>query len=254
MFGISSRSKEALTKIVEGIFDRIALQLIGDIPSLRNKKRLVISSEVNFGLSHLFVQAMANKAPNSLEQGVLKGLLESSNGYIESLKNKTMSNVAERIDGIAREAKLQHRKLSEEEIQVVLDDELGRAQNHMKTIAEAESTKLRNLGTMMDISRVSASVGDEDPTVFFIVVKDNTTCKECLQLHLMEDQVTPRLYKLSELKQGYHKRGEDKPSAFGLHPHCRCTLTYLTRGFGFDKVGKLKYQEEGFDAYSEQAA
>lgn len=254
MFGISSRSKEALTKIVEGIFDRIALQLIGDIPSLRNKKRLVISSEVNFGLSHLFVQAMANKAPNSLEQSVLRGLLESSNGYIESLKNKTMSNVAERIDGIAREAKLQHRKLSEEEIQVVLDDELGRAQSHMKTIAEAEGTKLRNLGTMMDISRVSASVGDEDPTVFFIVVKDNTTCKECLQLHLMEDQVTPRLYKLSELKQGYHKRGEDKPSAFGLHPHCRCTLTYLTRGFGFDKAGKLKYQEEGFDAYSEQAA
>lgn len=254
MFGLSASGKESLSKIVEGIFDRIALQLIGDIPALKNKKRLVISSEPNFGLSHLFVQAMANKTPNSLEQGVLKGLLESSNGYIESLKNKTMSNVAERIDGLAREAKLQHRKLSEEEVQEILNDELGRAKSNMEAIAESEGTKLRNLGTMMDISRVAASVDDDDPTVFFIVVKDSTTCKECLRLHLMEDEVTPRLWKLSQLKQGYHKRGMDSPSAFGLHPHCRCTLTYLTRGFSFDKTGKLKYEEEGFDAYAEQAA
>lgn len=252
MFGLSSGGKEALSRAVENIFDQIALQFIGDIPALKNKKRLVISSSPNFGLSHIFVQAMANKRPNSLEQGVLKGLLESSNGYIDSLKNKTMSNVTERIDGLAREAKLQNRKLSEEEVQEVLDDELNRAQSHLKAIAESESTKLRNLGTMMDISRVSASVGDEDPTVFFVVVKDAATCKECLRLHLMPDQSTPRLWKLSELKQGYHKRGEDNASAFGLHPHCRCTLTYLTKGFGFDKTGKLKYQEEGFDAYSDQ--
>lgn len=252
MFGLSSGGKEALNKAVENLFDQIALQFIGDIPALKNKKRLVISSSPNYGLSHLFIQAMANQSPNSLEQGVLKGLLESSNGYIEALKNKTMSNVAERLDGLARESKLQHRKLAEEEIQAVLDDELGRAKRDLKTIAESESTKLRNLGTMMDISRVSASVGDEDPTVFFVVVKDVTTCKECLRLHLMDDGHTPRLWKLSQLKQGYHKRGEDNASAFGLHPHCRCTLTYLTRGFGFDKSGKLKYQEEGFDAYSEQ--
>lgn len=252
MFGISSSGKESINKVVEGIFDRIALQFIGNIPRLRETKRLIISYQQNYGLSHLFVQAMANRKPNEIEQDFLKSLLESADGYIESLKNRTKSSITERIDGLAREASVQNRKLTEDEVQIAIDEEMKRARSALQTIVEAESTKFRNLGTMVEISKVSANVGDDDPTVFFVVIKDNTTCKECIRLHLMPDKVTPRLWKFSELSQAYHKRGNERPSAFGLHPHCRCTLTYLSRGFNFDKAGKLKYQEEGFDAYSEQ--
>lgn len=252
MFGLSSNGKESINQIVEDIFDRIALQFIGNVPKLQNKKRLIISYKPHFGLGHLFVQAMANRTPNEIEKDVLKSLLVSSHGYIESLKSRTQSNVTERIDGIAKEAKLQNRKLSEDEIQQVINEEMKRAKSGLEAIIESESTKLRNLGTMMDITRVAASAGESDPTVFFVVVKDSTTCKECLRLHLMPDGVTPRLWKLSELKQGYHKRGEEMASAFGLHPHCRCTLTYLGSGFGFNDKGRLTYQEEGFNAYQEQ--
>lgn len=252
MFGISHIGKEAINKIVEDMFDTIALQLIGDIPKLQDKKRLVISSQPNMGLAHLFIQSMKNKVPNSIEKDVLKSLLTTSHGHIESLKNKTTSNVTERLDGLARESKLQKRKIDREDIQSIISEELTKAKHNLEAITEYESTKLRNLGTMMDITGVAASVGDEDPTVFFVVVRDNVTCKECIRLHLMPDQVTPRLWKLSELRQSYHKRGADVPSAFGLHPFCRCTLTYLTRGFGFDKSGKLKYIEENYSAHLEQ--
>lgn len=251
MFGLSSRVKEALNGAVEDIFDRIALEFIGDIPKLRAKKNLIISSQRNFGLAHLFVQAMGNRSPNAIEQDFLKSLLESSHGYIEALKNKTKSNITERIDGLSREAALNNRKMSEEEIQGAISEEFSKAKSHMKTIAESESTKLRNLGTMMDISRVASDLGDSDPTVFFVVIKDGTTCKECIRLHLMPDH-TPRLWKFSQLKQGYHKRGEDNASAFGLHPHCRCTLTYLSKGFGFDEYGQVTFKNEGHDAFSKQ--
>lgn len=253
MFGISSSGKESIGQIVEDMFDKIALQLIGNIPKLQNKKRLIISYQPNFGLSHLFIQGMNNRKPNIIEKDALKSLLESSYGYIESLKNKTKSNVTERIDGLAREAKLQNRKLDQEEIQIVLRDELKKAKSHLIAITESESTKLRNLGTMMDITKVSSSLDDSDPTVFFVMVKDQSTCKECIKLHTI-DGVRPRLWKLSQLKQGYHIRGEDVPSAFGLHPSCRCALSYLPLGFDFDKTGKLKYREEGFDAYAAQTA
>lgn len=252
MFGISSSGKDSINSIVEGIFDRIALQFIGDIPKLRHLKRLIISTQENFGLSHLFVQAMSNKKPNEIEQDFLKSLLESAHGYIESLKNRTKSNVAERLDGLVREAQLQNRKLSEAEVQTVVDEEMKRAASHLRTVVEMEGTKFRNLGTMVEVSRVSTRLGDDDPTVFFVVVKDATTCKECQRLHLMPDGVTPRLWKLSDLTQSYHKRGGDRPSAFGLHPHCRCTLTYLSKGFDFDKLGKLKYNEQDYDAYINQ--
>jgi hypothetical protein len=252
MIGISSSGKEQIAAVVEDMFDNIALQFVGDIPKLKNKKKLVISSKRNFGLAQLFVQAMQNKTPNEIEQDVLKSLLESAYGYVESLKNRTKSNVTERIDGVIREAKLNDRKPDEQEIRAILAEELNKARSHMKAIAESEATKLRNLGTMMDISRVASSLGDEDPTVFFVVVKDGVTCKECVRLHLMPDQITPRLWKFSELKQGYHKRGESNPSAFGLHPHCRCTLTYLSAGFGFDMHGKVSSQSEDYSSYKKQ--
>jgi hypothetical protein len=252
MFGMNSSSKEQIAEVVEKMFDSIALQFIGDIPKLKNKKMLVISSKRNFGLSHLFIQAMQNKVPNAIEQDVLKSLLESAFGYIESLKNKTKSNVTERLDGLFREANLNNRETDFSSVRDVLAEELSKAKSHLRAIAESEATKLRNLGTMMDISRVAANLGDNDPTVFFVVVKDGSTCKECLRLHLMPDQVTPRLWKFSELKQGYHKRSDDNPSAFGLHPHCRCTLTYLSSGFGFNKSGLVSYQNEKYDAFASQ--
>ena len=251
MFGISSSGKDQIASIVERMFDSIALQFIGDIPKLKHAKSIIISSKRNFGLADLFVQAMYNKTPNEIEADMLKSLLNSAFGYIDSLKSKTQSNVTERIDGLVKEHKLRGDKPNEQDIQNILDEELQKAKSHMKTIAESESTKLRNLGTVADISRVAANLGDSDPTVYFVVIKDSKTCKECLRLHTV-DGTTPRLWLFSELKQSYHKRGEDKPSSFGLHPHCRCTLQYLAKSWGFDKQGKITYIGQNFDAYEDQ--
>jgi hypothetical protein len=251
MIGLSSGAKAAIHEVVEEIFDRLALQMVGDIPRLRNKKIFMISTRQTAGLASLFVQAMGNRAPNAIERDALKSLLESSHGFIESLKAKTRSTVTERIDAIAREAKIKGELVPESAVEAIIQEELSRAGTHLKTIAESESTKLRNLGGAMDITRVAAGLGDEDPTVFFIVIRDGATCKECKRLHLNEDG-TPKVWKFSELKQGYHKRGEDSPSAFGLHPHCRCTLTYLSKGFGFDKSGKVTWVGQAHDEHSRQ--
>lgn len=252
MFGISSSSKANIGNIVENLFDQIALDLIGDIPKLKNTKRLIISSKPNFGLSHLFVQAMKNKTPNIIEQDVLKSILESAHGYVESLKNKTKSNIVERIDGLAREASLKNQKLDEEKVQEVLDEEMKRAKVSLQALVESESTKFRNFGTTMDISRVASAIDDPDPNVFFVVVRDDKLCSECRRLHLLSDGITPRIWKLSELKSGYGKRGDETPSMFNRHPNCRCTMTYLSKGFYFDKSGRIKYQSENFDGYKFQ--
>lgn len=252
MNGISGSGKDKINAIVEEMFDNLAYKLVGGLPKLQEAKRLFISTENHLGLANLFIQAMANRQPNQIEKEVLRSLLESAHGYIDGLKSRTRSNVTERVDGLARQSQLRKVKMDESHIRSAITEELDKAKSQMMAIVEAESTKLRNLGTLMDVSRVASSIGDEDPTVFFIVIKDNVTCKECIRLHLMPDQVTPRLWKLSELKQGYHKRGEDSPSAFGLHPHCRCTLAYLTKSYGFDSKGKIKFSGLGHDAFAAQ--
>jgi hypothetical protein len=252
VIGISSSGKEQIAATVEQMFDSLALQLIGDIPQLKNAKRLVISSKRNFGLSHLFVQGMKNKVPNEIEADVLKSLLQSAFGYVESLKNRTKSNVTERIDGAIKEAKLRNEPVRENVIQDILAEEMSKAKSQMIAITEAEATKLRNIGTAMDITRVASDLGDSDPTVFFVMVRDGSTCRECLRLHMLSDLITPRVWKMSHLKHGYHKRGEDNPSMFGIHPGCKCVLTYISNGFGFNEQGKVSYIDQDYRAYDKQ--
>lgn len=251
MFGLSSSGKEAIGKHVEDLFDKMAMIFVGPNAKNRHKKHLIFNTFDRVTLTNLFVEAMSNKNPNVLELDVLKSLLDVSNGYVDSLKEKTRSNIIERVDGIVKEAKQRGDRVTGEQIKDVIAEELKSAKSHMKAIAESESTKVRNIGSAMDISRVAASNGDSDPTVFFVVVKDGETCNECKRLHLNDDG-NPRVWKFSDLKQGYHKRGEDNPSAFGLHPHCRCTLTYLSSGFGFNKQGRVAYIDRDHDEHVNQ--
>ena len=126
-----------------------------------------------------------------------------------------------------------------------------KAKGHVKLIAEAEATKARNLGHTMEIASKSKEQGVVDPTVFFIIVRDGKTCTECLRLHMQPDGVTPRVYKMGELSMGYHKRGDDRPSACGEHPFCRCSLGQLSPGWGF-KDGFVSFISMDYDEYAVQ--
>lgn len=253
MRGLSSSGKERIKDLIERLFDRVAVKLLGRIPSLRNNKNLFISAEPNMGLAHLFVQSLGNRPPNILEEDVLKGLLASSHGYLEALKHNTQSNVAEQVDGLIRQSIISGTPVDESRIQNILETEMDKAQNALKIVTEAESTKFRNVGSVMDITRVASERGIEDPNVFFIVVRDKATCEYCIKNHL-HDNGTPKVFKLSEIKQSYLSTSEKKAgevSVCGAHPMCRCTLSYLSPGYGF-KRGKLEYITQGHDEYTFQ--
>ena len=39
---------------------------------------------------------------------------------------------------------------------------------------------------------------------------------------MLPDGITPRVWKMSEMGSGYHKKGDSSPKIGGLHPRCRC--------------------------------
>jgi len=251
MYGISSQSKEQINRVVEDLFDKTALRLLGPIPKLHHKKITLIGFAEGVTLATLFIQAMNNRYLNHTENDVIKGILGGAFGYIESLKAKTTTAISERLDGLAREARIANQPIPEEALNQVVQEELGKAKSGMERIAASEATKTRNLGALMDISRKAAETGDKDPTVAFIVIRDNVTCKECVKVHLTPSG-QPRLFKLSELSGGYHVRGEDFPSILLLHPHCRCTMIYVPQGYGFNKSGHITYINADHDELAKQ--
>jgi hypothetical protein len=250
MYGISSSGKEAIEIAISKMFDSLAYQLLGNIPKLRNKSPFFGSSPT-MSLAHIFIQALGGKEPNHMERDVLKGILNSSHGYIEGLKSRTSSNVTEAVDSMVREAKIKGAFITSAQVAEIISAQMEKARADLKLIAEAETTKTRNMGHAMDIASKAENAGIEDPTVFYIIVRDGATCKECLRLHMLPDQVTPKCYKMSEMSMGWHKRGDDRPSACGEHPFCRCSLSQLSPGWGF-KNGFVSFISLTHDEYAKQ--
>jgi hypothetical protein len=102
------------------------------------------------------------------------------------------------------------------------------------------------------IVKVNASAGVEDPLIYFVVVRDDDLCDECRRLHLLPDGVTPKVWRLSEVKRGYHRKTDDVPSLGGEHPHCRCSLVTIMKGYGFTKSGGITYISPDHDELEAQ--
>jgi hypothetical protein len=122
----------------------------------------------------------------------------------------------------------------------------------VERVVETENEHAKTIGIKEGIDQINASFGIDDPVVCFVPTGDDYVCDECRRLHLLPDGVTPRVWRSSEVESGYHKRGVDRPSWQLLHPHCRCALATVLKGFGFDKGGKVTFISNDHDELAYQ--
>ena len=221
------------------------------VPKLTKEKRIVFSTAKN-SLTSLFLQALGSRDPNKPEEDTLKVILRIASGYTDALRDRTTARVIQSIDGYVREQTLKEKPVKADKVREMVETEMGKAKNHFKLIANTESNKAANTGTALQIQKIGDQKGEKDPVCFFIVTRDDVTGSEEFVLHLLKDKMTPRLWKLSEIGSGYHKKGEKNPKLAGLHPNCRCKLTYLAKGFGFDHKGEVKYIGPDHDEFKIQ--
>ena len=251
MRGLSIKAVEAIEKLVGDKFDKIGMQFLGIIPTITKTKRITFSTSKN-SLTSLFLQSLGTRNPNTHEEETLKVILRIANGYVDSLKERTQARIVQNINAYMLEASSKRETASIDGAKKIFRDEMDKAGKHFKMIANSESNKTTNVGTALQISKVGESNGESDPTVFFIVTVDDVTGPEEFVLHLLPDRKTPRLWKLSEIGHEYHKKGDSNPKMAGLHPNCRCKLTYMAEGFGFDDDGKVTWKGLEYDAFEEQ--
>jgi hypothetical protein len=241
---------KAIEAHVDDLFDRMKVRFLGPkaVP-----KKLYVGYRRDLSMPGVFESAVAEEGGlPDLEH--LEQLLATAGNYLDAARLRAKARVVNSVqgftsaaDGPGADPKALQNKLSAE-----LSDLFGEMRYEVQRILDTEAQKARNTGQLDGIIRTNASVGVEDPTVFFVVVRDTNLCPECKRLHLLENGRTPRVWKLSELGHGYHKRGESQPKVDGLHPHCRCSLTTLLPGFGFNGGGFVTWKSEGYDEYRRQ--
>lgn len=251
MKGLTVKAVEAIEEMVGTQFDKIGMDFLGLVPKISKTKKIVFSTARN-SLTSLFLQALGSRNPDKTEEEMLKVLLRIANNYVEALKERTQARVVQNINSYVLDQNSKKGSVKKEKVAKIYSEEMDKAKKHFKLIANSESNKVTNMGTALQISKVGASNGEEDPTVFFVVTIDDVTGPEEFVLHLLPDRKTPRVWKLSEIGNEYHKKGDSNPKFAGLHPNCRCKLTYLAKGYGFDEDGKVTYIKKDYDELIEQ--
>lgn len=168
-------------------------------------------------------------------------LTEAGENYMRALEERTVGAALRALHAAVPE----DGEASAEQAQRVLGPIFEAAGRSLEMAARSEVTGFRNVAAVSGIVASSADFGVQDAIVYFVTAP-LAVCEECMRLHRMPDRITPRLWLMSEVGAGYHKRGEDTPKLNGLHPNCRCTLASLLPGYGFSG-GKVVYKGGDYD-------
>jgi hypothetical protein len=249
---LGNTAQDIISRKVDELFERLKARYLG--ASALGDKRIVISTWADpvLSLPGVFRAAAALEGLRG-DEHTLETLVKLASGFLDGARERTKAQVLREVTTFLTQAQTSG---VETDLQTVLGGSLTKVladvTRQVDTIVDAETATAKNLSLMDGITYINAHLGVEDPVVYFIVVHDNELCKECKRLHLLEDGVTPRLWLLSDVKQGYHRKGEDQPSVSGLHPHCRCTMATLMLGYGFTAGGMVTYVAPDHNEYEVQ--
>lgn len=175
-----------------------------------------------------------------LSQQVRTGFETLIHEYNKRYKDYLMTNVGVPLAILAdQEGK------SVGDLIIAMRDLTGDYARDWERVARTETTNVINTGMVDRIVDMNPDTRPEDIYVFKRVVNDRRLCPYCKRLHLMEDGVTPRIYRLSEVMANGsnvgRKSGDWKMVIGAVHPFCRCQLVQIPPGYFFNKEGKLEF-------------
>lgn len=137
-----------------------------------------------------------------------------------------------------------------------LQGKIENAEFRWKTIVNTELNRASNMGSMDAILHNNAEKGPEEIHVYKRGNKPgHGACEHCARFWYLEDGITPRVYKMSELMANGSNIGKKRrdwlPTIDATHPNESHILMELRPGNGFVN-GELEYIGRDHDEYKRQ--
>jgi hypothetical protein len=191
-----------------------------------------------------YTMKMLYGAAQEAPEEQLEALAETTGNYLDvqrlKISNKVLADIA-----AADNPKDALDKITEN---------VNKISEHMDTLVASEARHVQAYAEREGITRLGASIGVEDPVVYKIRTPGKVMCPNCRKLwHTPENLSIPKVYKLSELQEGYmtdHKN--PYPTIGHTHPHCRHDLSMLPPNYGFNSAGIAEFRNFGYDEYEHQ--
>ena len=173
-----------------------------------------------------------------------KTLSKITGNYIEAERLKTINKILMGVD----------KAENFEEAKKEIDKYVGKATSYVKTLVHTEVRQVQANAEREGIEKLGASISVDDPIVCKLGLVDEKLCKSCKKLwHTESNMYVPKVYKLSELKDGYNESHKNPvPTVGPTHPHCRHVLTMVPPNFGFTDKGVINFMGFGYSIYDEQ--
>lgn len=245
-------AQKMIDTALEALFDKIKARFLGPGAEKIYGKKMVFSPNSLLSMSGL-IHAVSNLEGVDPREEVKRGLMKLAGSYIDAHKERAKAKVLNQVQSFLTDAQNNGVKT---DFQTVLGGQIasvfGDVKKDLNRVFVTELSNASNVSILDAFTRIAAASGRPDPIVFFRCVHDEKNCVECKRLHLLPDQITPRVWKTSELGSGYHKKGDPTPKVAGLHPNCRCALSNLSPHYGFDASGRVTYKGHDWDELKNQ--
>lgn len=245
---LTKKAISAISSAIETLFDRVKVRFLG--PQYVKPKKIEFKVKTNpvLNLPGLFKLSAVHEGAQA-DEDRLHSLVHIAETYLDAHKERTKAKVVQAVDSFLQDAQ---EKGVDTDWETVLGGQLAdtwkEVSNNVKRIVTTEATTAQNMGALEAIGKINAAAGIDDPVVYWVChFVNGYPCPECRRLHLMEDEVTPRLWYRSECKNSYATKGDEAPSLLGQHPNCACKICTLMPGYGH-KEGKLEYIGPDHDA------
>lgn len=246
---LTPKARKSILDSVDILFETTKARLLG-----RFFKGPAIFFEVITGTDPLdtiegmfkFALTMLYGPGAKADEDHIQDIAEITGNYIDSHKLKVKNKI---LDGVKKAKNTQ-------EATKHIKNTLEESEKYISMLVANEGRVAQAYAERSGISQIGADIGVDDPIVCKLGVIDSKMCANCRKLWHSDDNVyIPKVYKLSELRDGYMKvkKGEDPYPTIGpSHPNCRHTLTMVPPDFGFDEKGYIRFKSFGYDAYKEQ--
>ena len=247
---LSPAASRILDQRVDSIFDNLITRLLGHGFTGRN---LYIATHQDLSLPGIFASSVTGEG-GKLDSTLLTGIAELARDYLDKHRAQAKAQTKHVIQVLLED--LHHGRVEPDDfpnhVESTLFDVWNKVRSGVESVVETENEHAKTLGLRDGINQINENIGVDDPVVCFIPVNDDSLCDECRVIHYLPDGLTPRVFYSSEVDAGYHKRGSGKPSWNLLHPHCRCSLSTILPGFGFNDEGRVTWIGQGHDELSYQ--
>jgi hypothetical protein len=224
-------------------------------------------------IAHAYMNSntMNSADPNSIDKKTLESLENNALNHINKLEEEAHTNVSritqDYLHNLEIKAKISGKTVEEikntkegkkanKDFTSSINDYISKMNTSASTITDSEIHSAANFGAFDGILHAAKSMGVSDPTVVKLGIREGK-CKHCYKLWMLDDQFTPKAYKLGELSGTAGDWRNPVASIAVTHPNCNCVLTILSNGFGFEG-GKIVYKGKDpatgqpWDEYSKQ--